>query len=88
LGSDRYVEDGSFLRLKYVTVRYGIPSKYVKPFGFKSANGYLTMNNLLILTRYSGTDPEVSTSGLTGVAYDNSRTPRSKDWTVGLSMTF
>lgn len=88
LGSDRYVEDGSFLRLKYVTVRYGIPAKYVKPFGFKSANGYLTMNNLLILTRYSGTDPEVSTSGLTGVAYDNSRTPRSKDWTVGLSMTF
>jgi TonB-linked SusC/RagA family outer membrane protein len=88
LGSDRYVEDGSFLRVKYITLRYSLPNDIIKHFGIKSVSTYLTMNNLYCFTKYSGTDPEVSVSGLTGVASDNSRTPRSKDWTVGISVIF
>jgi hypothetical protein len=51
-------------------------------------NLYLTINNLFCLTKYSGSDPEINSNTATGVVYDNSTTPRSKDWTLGLSVTF
>ena len=88
LGSDRYVEDGSFMRLKYVTLRYQLPQTLTKKVGISRANAYFTMNNLFCLTKYSGADPEISTSGQTGQCIDNSTTPRSKDWTLGVSLTF
>ncbi|MGN1255383.1 MAG: SusC/RagA family TonB-linked outer membrane protein [Prevotella sp.] len=88
LGSDRYVEDGSFLRMKYITLRYSFPTKWTKSFGVQSLSTYLTINNLFCITKYSGVDPEISSSDATGVVYDNSTTPRSKDWTLGFSVTF
>ncbi|MGM9710254.1 MAG: SusC/RagA family TonB-linked outer membrane protein [Prevotella sp.] len=88
LGSDRYVEDGSFMRLKYVTVRYQLPTGFTKHLGVSRVNAYFTINNLFCWTKYSGADPEISTSGQTGQCIDNSTTPRSKDWTLGLSLTF
>ena len=92
LGSDRYVEDGSFLRVKYVSLRYSLPKQWAKALSATSVSGYFTVNNLFCFTKYSGTDPEVSVqnfnASLPGVAYDRSRTPRSKDWTLGLAVTF
>lgn len=88
LGSDRYVEDGSFIRMKYITFRYTLPTKLIKPIGLTRANAYFTFNNLFCITKYSGADPEIGSSSNTGVVYDNSTTPRSKDWTLGLSLTF
>ena len=92
LGSDRYVEDGSFLRIKYVSLRYTAPKRWADAIRAKAINGYLTVNNLYCFTKYSGTDPEVAVqnfnASLPGVAYDRSRTPRSKDWTLGVSVTF
>jgi len=92
LGSDRYVEDGSFLRIKYVSLRYTAPKKWAHAIHAKAINAYLTVNNLFCFTKYSGTDPEVAVqnfnASLPGVAYDTSRTPRSRDWTMGLSITF
>ncbi len=87
LGSDRYVEDGSFLRLKYISLRYSLPNKWLKPLGVTAVSGYLTLNNLFCITKYSGTDPEISVSNF-GVATDNSKTPRSRDWMLGLSLSF
>ncbi len=87
LGSDRYVENGSFLRLKYVTVRYTVPSKAVKSWGLSQLSFYLTMKNLFCITKYSGADPEINTSGF-GVSTDNSATPVSKDWTAGVTVSF
>lgn len=87
LGSDRYVEDGSFMRMKYVTVRYQLPTSWTKAVGIQRANAYFTMNNVFCLTKYSGSDPEINTNSL-GQAIDNSTTPRSKDWTLGVSVTF
>lgn len=88
LGSDRYVKDGSFLRMKYVTLRYAVPTKTAKKLGMSSLNAYFTMTNLFCLTNYSGADPEISSSTATGVVTDNSTTPRSKDWTLGISLSF
>lgn len=93
LASDRYVEDGSFLRIKYVTLRYRFPSNWVKRLGMSSLSAYLTVNNLWCFTKYSGVDPEISICTDTaqdyyGIAVDNSMTPRSKEWTFGISATF
>ena len=90
--SDRYVEDGSFLRIKHISLRFTAPKKWCKALHANAINAYLTVNNLFCFTEYSGTDPEVAVqnfnTSLPGVAYDKSRTPRSKDWTMGISATF
>ena len=87
LPSDRYVEDGSFLRLKYINLRYAFDKKLLKPLGINSASLYLTVNNLFCFTKYSGVDPEVSIGNF-GLCTDNSSTPRSKDWMLGLQVAF
>lgn len=87
LPSDRYVEDGSFLRLKYLTVRYSFPKHWITPVGLSQTSLYLTINNVFCLTKYSGVDPEVG-YGNFGVSTDNSSTPRAKSWTFGINTTF
>ncbi|MFT4072938.1 MAG: SusC/RagA family TonB-linked outer membrane protein [Dysgonamonadaceae bacterium] len=89
LGSDRYVEDGSFLRFKYLTFNYSVPQKYLKPFKLNKASFYLTFNNLHVWTKYTGVDPEVGYGTLTsnsGMSVDDSSTPRTKDFTLGISI--
>ncbi len=89
LGSDRYVEDGSFLRFKYLTFNYSIPPKYLKPYKLNKVSLYLTFNNLHVWTKYTGVDPEVGYGTLTtnsGLSIDDSSTPRTKDFTFGLTI--
>jgi len=85
LGSDRYVEDGSFLRFKYLTFNYSIPSAKLKKFNINKINLYLTINNIFVLTKYTGVDPEVGYGAL-GTSFDDAKTPRSRDLTLGLSI--
>ena len=59
-GSTRYVEDGSFLRLKSLNLGYTLPGTLVKRLGFSSVRVYATASNLLTFTNYKGYDPEVS----------------------------
>ncbi len=87
LPSDRYVEDGSFLRLKYITLRYTFKKDLIKKIGLNTASLYLTVNNLFCLTKYSGVDPEINI-GSFGLVTDKSSTPRSKDWMLGISLGF
>lgn len=87
LGSDRYVEDGSFWRIKNIQINYAIPSKNIKFLGLSQLNMYLTINNLLTFTRYSGVDPEVSYGAL-GVSADYNQTARSKSFTAGITVGF
>ncbi|VBB44746.1 conserved exported hypothetical protein [uncultured Paludibacter sp.] len=89
LGSDRYVEDGSFLRFKYLTFNYSVPSKFLKQYKLNKANLYLTFNNLFVFTKYTGVDPEVGYGVLKsdgGLSIDRSSTPRTKDFTLGLTI--
>ena len=87
LPSDRYVEDGSFLRLKNIVVNYAIPTGKLNKYSIKQMNLYMTINNLFCLTKYHGVDPEVSYDNL-GLSKDESITPRSKDFTLGLTLGF
>ncbi|MDD4361351.1 MAG: SusC/RagA family TonB-linked outer membrane protein [Bacteroidales bacterium] len=87
LGSDRYVEDASFLRFKYMTFNYAVPTQYLKPYKLNTLSFYLTFQNLLVFTNYTGVDPEVG-YGSRSVAKDSSKTPRSKDFTLGIKIGF
>ena len=85
LGSDRFVEDGSFLRFKYLTFNYSFPAKQLKKYMINKLNLYLTFNNIFVLTKYTGVDPEVGYGAL-GTSFDDAKTPRSHDLTLGLSL--
>ncbi len=85
LASDRYVEDGSFLRFKYLTFNYSFDRKLLRRFSIDRLNLYLTFNNLFVWTKYTGVDPEVG-YGSIGLSTDNSSTPRTKDFTLGITV--
>ena len=87
LGSDRFVEDGSFIRLNYSQVSYSFPQKTIKKWGLTQLSLYLSANNLFCLTKYSGADPEVG-YGQFGVVTDGAKTPRSKSFTGGVTVQF
>jgi hypothetical protein len=86
-GSDRYVEDGSFVRLQNIQVSYNFPNKSIKKLGLTRLQLYFSMNNLYCWTKYSGVDPEVSAKGF-GLAKDGSQTPRSKSFTASINVGF
>jgi hypothetical protein len=91
LGSDRYVEDASFLRLQSITLRYNMPVKLLQQLKFKTASIYLTAQNIYTWTNYKGQDPNVSTSGDNNpLSYnvDNSMTPPARTILMGLTVGF
>ena len=85
--SDRYVEDGGFVRFQNLQIAYNFDKKFIKQLGLNQLQLYGSMNNLYVWTKYSGVDPEVSPSGY-GVAADVSQTPRSKQFTITLNVGF
>jgi TonB-linked SusC/RagA family outer membrane protein len=87
LGSDRYVEDASFIRMSYVQLGYRFDQKVVKKIGLRNLSINLSAQNLLVFTKYSGTEPERS-PGAWGIAYDNQQTPRSKSVTMNINIGF
>ena len=90
LGSSRYVEDGSFMRLRTVTVRYNLSKQLAQKIKLKNASIYTTAENVFTITKYTGQDPEVTTkiNGPFSVAMDESMTPPVKTFTMGISAQF
>lgn len=87
LGSDRFVEDGSFLRLNYSQISYAVGPKFLKSLGLRQMNFYVSANNLFCLTKYSGADPEVG-YGSYGIVSDGAKTPRARSFTGGITIAF
>lgn len=86
--SDRYVEDGSYLRLNNVTLGYDLPINENNT--IKGANIYVTGQNLLTLTNYSGYDPEITSFMWTGLinGVDWNGPPNSRNILIGLNLNF
>ena len=80
--SSRYLEDGSYLRLRNIRLGYSIPQKWIEKFGLKNLELYLTGDNLLTFTEYSGTDPEAGNDGFVGTQY-----PISKRFALGVNLS-
>lgn len=85
LGSDRYVEDASFLRFSYLSLSYDVPKKFLSKFGLNQLRFDLSGQNILVWSKYSGTDPEHANNGW-NFASDNSQTPRSKSFTLRMNI--
>lgn len=87
--SSRTIEDGSFLRLKTVSLGYRLPNTWLKKINIKSLRVYASAQNLITWTKYSGPDPEVSTrpTALTP-SFDWSPYPRPRTITLGVDISF
>ncbi|WP_207532136.1 SusC/RagA family TonB-linked outer membrane protein [Desertivirga arenae] len=86
--SSRIIEDGSYLRLKTVSLGYRIAGKWLKPVNISSLRIYASAQNLITWTNYSGLDPEVSTkrAALTP-GFDYAAYPRAKTIVFGLNVS-
>lgn len=88
--SDRYIEDGSYVRLKNIALGYTFPKKYIKNWGIETLRIYANIQNLLTITGYDGYDPEigVSTAAANVMGLDNGRYPSPTTYSFGLNVTF
>lgn len=82
--NDYFLEDGSYLRLKNVTLGYTLPKSLMKHIGLENntIRAYVSGENLFTITKYSGMDPEVG-----GVGIDGGRYPVSRTFTVGINLS-
>ena len=88
-----FVEDGSWYRLRYATISYRVPKKVLDRAKIKGLEFYANGRNLILITNYSGVDPEVSSGGAgvggTGsMGMDNLGTPATKGVDFGLRLSF
>ncbi len=81
LGSDRFVENGDFIRLKTLTLSYRIPDNIVEKLRMSRFSVFITGYDLFTWTKYSGQDPEVGIDGI-----DRSFTPQARKFTFGLNI--
>ena len=88
LGSDRFVEDASFLRLKTLSLSYNLPKKWLKSLGINKLNIFATGYDLFTWTSYKGQDPEVKMPSPTSLVKDSSTTPVSKRYAFGINLDF
>jgi len=88
--SERYVEDASFLRLKLITLGYTLPKSVSKKLGTKSVKIYVSAENLITWTKYTGYDPEVSSYEQNNLypGIDFGSYPNSKTFISGINVTF
>jgi len=88
--SDRYIEDGSYIRIKNITVGYTIHEHIVKKAGIENVRVYVNIQNVYTLTKYSGLDPEIGVNPMTpnvyGLVYG--RYPMPAIYSMGLKLSF
>jgi len=88
--SSRYIEDGSYIRLKSISLSYTVDKKLVQKIGLDNVRATISANNVLTITGYDGYDPEIgaSTTSSNVFGLDNGRYPSPTSWAVGLSVSF
>lgn len=86
--SDRFVEDGSYLRIKNVSLGYTFPKSLLTKFNIENLRIYANVQNLYTFTDYSGYDPEVGSYNVLLRNIDNARYPSQRIFTFGANLTF
>ncbi|WP_037317037.1 TonB-dependent receptor [Salegentibacter sp. Hel_I_6] len=88
--SDKFLEDGSYLRIQNISFGYNFPRDFIEQFGLQNMKLYTNLQNLYTFTKYSGFDPEIGSINqdalLTGI--DNGRYPSPRIYTLGLNVNF
>lgn len=88
LGSDRFVEDASFIRLKTLSLSFNCPKNWLKNLGITRLNIFATGYDLFTWTDYKGQDPEVRMPSPTSLVKDTATTPVSKRFAFGVNLDF
>ncbi|BAU53781.1 SusC/RagA family TonB-linked outer membrane protein [Mucilaginibacter gotjawali] len=90
VASSAYIENGSFLKLKTLTIGYSIAPDFLKKIAITKLRFYASTQNLFTITSYKGLDPEIGIQGAnpTQNGVDNGTYPSSKYYTVGINVTF
>lgn len=89
--SSRWIEDGSYVRLKNITLTYSLPGQILRKVKASRVSFFVTGVNLITLTKYTGYDPEVSSfnaGGAGGLGIDLSNYPTAKSFLFGINLTF
>ena len=88
--SDRYVEDGSYIRLKNLSLGYTFPKKWMSKCGVENLRVYCNIQNLLTITGYDGYDPEIGVSTMSPNVYgvDFGRYPSPTTYSFGFNLSF
>ena len=88
--TDNLLDDGSYLRLRTLTLSYGIPTSFGRRYGLSGARVYATGTNIFTITDYSGYDPDVSSQsvGNTNRGIDIGAYPLSRSLTFGVNLTY
>ncbi|VBB48561.1 TonB-dependent Receptor [uncultured Paludibacter sp.] len=86
--SDRWIEDGSYIRLKNVTLAYDLPQNIVKKIFLSGLQFYVTGENLITWTHYTAYDPEVSSYSGLQLGIDDGSYPQSRTFIFGLNLKF
>jgi TonB-linked SusC/RagA family outer membrane protein len=88
--SDRYIEDGSYLRIKNITLGYTLPSRIAGKYHLDNVRIYMNIQNLYTFTNYTGYDPEIGVSTVNQNVYglDNGKYPIPRIMSFGLNLSF
>ena len=88
--SDRYIEDGSYLRVKNITLGYTFPKQLLQKVRIENLRVQVNIQNLLTFTKYTGYDPEIgaSTASVNVMGLDNGRYPSPTVYSLGVNVTF
>jgi len=84
--SDKYVEDGSFIRCKNITLGYRLSEKLIKRINLTSFRVYATVTNAFLITKYNGIDPEVGSWNPLQAGIDSGYYPQARTVTLGLNL--
>lgn len=85
--STYYIENGSYMKMKYLKLSYKLPSKIIRKIGASNLDVYGQVENVFTITKYKGLDPEILPGGY-GSLVDNGAYPRPRTFTVGLNLQF
>ncbi len=89
LGSDRFVEDASYIRLKSLSLSYNMPRELIQNLGISNLNVFVTGYDLFTWTKYAGQDPEVKMPSATNaLVEDKANTPISRRFAMGVNINF
>ncbi len=86
--SDLYIENGGFLRIKNLQIGYVLPATLLEKIGATNWRFYVSAENLLTFTNYSGADPEIGAMSSTDIGIDRGIYPQARTFRVGTSITF
>ena len=86
--SDRFVEDGSYLRIKNIQLGYNLPASVLETVNMRRLRVYVGAQNLFTFTSYTGLDPEIGNRGNLEIGIDRGFYPQARTFLVGLQTTF